>query len=41
MHLPGTFSKQIVLAIDMNHSILENTLPLVLDSCNLPQRTVN
>ena len=35
VHLPGTFSKQIVLAIDVNHSILEDTLPLVLDPSNL------
>lgn len=34
--LPTAFAKEIVLAIDMDHPLLEDTLPLVLHARHLP-----
>lgn len=34
-NLPGALGKQIVFAINMDHSVLEDTLPLILNSSYL------
>lgn len=33
--IPCTLGKQVVFAIDMDHAILEDTLPLVFNPCDL------
>jgi hypothetical protein len=30
--LPSAFRKEVVLAVDMNHAVLERALPLVTDT---------
>jgi phage baseplate assembly protein gpV len=34
-YVPGTLGEQVVLAIDVNHAVLENALPLVTDTRHL------
>ena len=34
-HVPSALGEEIVLAIDMDHTIFEHTLPLVLHTSNL------
>ena len=36
--LPSAFGKQVIFAVDMDHAVLENTLPFVLDTGNLTHR---
>lgn len=33
--MPAAFAEEIILAIDVDHALLEDTLPLVLDACHL------
>jgi len=41
LEFASAFGEQVIFAIDVNHSILENTLPLVLDPSDLIIRAEN
>lgn len=35
MYIPSALGEEVVLPVDMNHAVLEDTLPLILYTCDL------